>query len=134
MEEYQLKIVGQSADLKTNPTSSKDTGIFFPPELIEFLSPFDELEFTIYKEDCINATREILMKLPLYSNKGGKIITLEDIYFVCVNYYKKIESFFGSKETALYKGSPFELTDTTQKRRYLYGLTQGDFSIRSFLS
>ena len=30
MKEYTLSIVGHSADLKTSPPGSKDTGIFFP--------------------------------------------------------------------------------------------------------
>lgn len=51
MGKYVLNIVGHSADLKTSPTKSKDTGIFFPQELVEFLGNNEDYSFKIYRED-----------------------------------------------------------------------------------
>ena len=76
MKEYSLKIVGHSADLKTVPTGSKDTGIFFPQELLDFLGLNEDYSFTIYKEDCIRAMSSIISSLPLYSNKYTKYWSL----------------------------------------------------------
>lgn len=132
MEEYKLTIVGHSADLKSQPTGSKDTGIFFPQELIDFLGTSSSLSFRLYKEDFKKALEDIIKLLPLYSNKGGKKTTHDNVYDECVRLISMIDEMFGDSDTANYTGKPFTLTGTTQERRYLYGLDQGNFSIRKF--
>ena len=131
MKEYTLSIVGHSADLKTSPTGSKDTGIFFPQDLIDFLGPNKNYSFRIYKEDCAKAMAAIISSLPLYSNKGGNKITHSRIYDEANRLMSMITSFFGNNDIAIYSG--FNLTQTTGGRRYLYGLEQNGFSIRKFL-
>ena len=131
MKEYTLSIVGHSADLKTSPTGSKDTGIFFPQDLIDFLGPNKNYSFRIYKEDCAKAMAAIISSLPLYSNKGGKKTTHSRIYDEANRLMSMITSFFGNNDIAIYSG--FNLTQTTGGRRYLYGLEQNGFSIRKFL-
>lgn len=132
MVEYKLPIVGHSADLKSQPTGSKDTGIFFPQELIDFLGTNSSLSFRVYKEDFKKALEDIIKLLPLYSNKGGKKTTHDNVYDECVRLISMIDEMFGDSDTADYIGKPFTLTGTTQERRYLYGLDQGNFSIRKF--
>lgn len=131
MESYRLNIVGHSADLKTSPTGSKDTGIFFPQELIDFIGRDDNLSFIVHKEDCAQAMAAIINSLPLYSNKGGKKITHDSILDECSFYLLMINNFFRGNETAVYSG--FTLSETTSSRRYLYGLEQKGFSVRKFL-
>jgi len=131
MKEYSLKIVGHSADLKTVPTGSKDTGIFFPQELLDFLGFNENYSFTIYKEDCVRAMSSIISSLPLYSNKGGVKIEHTDAYDECVSLFSMINSYFGNEKTATYSG--FSLSKTTGDRYYLYGLEQRGFSIRKLL-
>ena len=131
MKEYTLSIVGHSADLKTSPTGSKDTGIFFPQDLIEFLGANEKYSFRIYKEDCAKAMAAIISALPLYSNKGGNKITHSRIYDETNRLMSMITSFFGNNDIAIYSG--FYLSQTSGGRRYLYGLEQKGFSIRKFL-
>ena len=131
MKEYILNVAGHSADLKKQPTGSKDTGIFFPQELIEFLGGNENYTFKIYREDFIKALASIIYSLPLYSNKGGKKITHINSYEECSRLLSIITNYFGNAETATYSG--FSLTSTTEGRRYLYGLVQRGFSIRNFL-
>ena len=130
-ERFDLNIAGHSATLKVDPTGSKDTGIFFPPELITFLGGMENLSFIIYKDDCIAAMASIIASLPLYSNKGGEKISHESPSEVCPSYMKMISEFFGQNKTAVY--TDFKPSETTQSRRYLYGLDKGNFSIRKFL-
>lgn len=131
MKEYTLSIVGHSADLKTSPTGSKDTGIFFPQDLIEFLGSNEKYSFRIYKEDCAKAMAAIISALPLYSNKGGNKITHSKIYDEANRLMSMITSYFGNNDVVIYSG--FYLSQTTGGRRYLYGLEQKGFSIRKFL-
>ena len=131
MKEYTLSIVGHSADLKTSPTGSRDTGIFFPQDLIEFLGANEKYSFRIYKEDCAKAMAAIISALPLYSNKGGNKITHSRIYDETNRLMSMITSFFGNNDIAIYSG--FYLSQTSGGRRYLYGLEQKGFSIRKFL-
>lgn len=130
-EKFVLKIAGHSATLKEEPTGSKDTGIFLPPELLEFLGGMEKLSFVIYKEDCIAAMASIIVSLPLYSNKGGNKVSHDSILDTHFSYQKAINEFFGSQITAKYEG--FKPSITTQNRCYLYGLDKGNFSIRKFL-
>ncbi|OWV17554.1 AAA domain (dynein-related subfamily) [Fibrobacter sp. UWB16] len=130
-EQFDLNIAGHSATLKIEPTGSKDTGIFFPPELIDFLGGMENLSFIIYKDDCIAAMASIIASLPLYSNKGGEKISHDSPSEVCSSYMKMINEFFGQNKTTIYKD--FKPSETTQSRRYLYGLDKGNFSIRKFL-
>ena len=131
MKEYTLSIVGHSADLKTLPTGSKDTGIFFPQDLIDFLGSDENYSFKIYKDDCAKAMAAIISALPLYSNKGGNKITHSRIYDEANRLMSMITGFFGNDDFAIYSG--FYLSQTTGGRRYLYGLEQKGFSIRKFL-
>ena len=131
MKEFTLSIVGHSADLKTSPTGSKDTGIFFPQDLIDFLGSNENYSFRIYKEDCAKAMAAIISALPLFSNKGGNKITHSKIYDETNRLMTMITDFFGNNDSAIYSG--FYLSQTTGGRRYLYGLEQKGFSIRKFL-
>jgi len=134
MKEYVLNIAGHSATLKTESTGSKDTGIFFPPELIDFLGGMENLSFIVYKDDCVSAMASIIASLPLYSNKGGTRISHISATEVFSSYTKAINTFFGDSEAAVY--TDFQPSETTQARRYLYGLEKkdkGNFSIRNFL-
>lgn len=130
-EKFVLKIAGHSATLKEEPTGSKDTGIFLPPELLEFLGGMEKLSFIIYKEDCVAAMASIIVSLPLYSNKSGNKVSHDSILETYFSYLKAINEFFGTQTTAKYEG--FKPSITTQNRCYLYGLDKGNFSIRKFL-
>ena len=131
MASYKFTVVGHSADLKTIPTQSKDTGIFLPPDLVEFLGDLNTLSFTIYKDDCIKALTALIYSLPLYSNKGGKIIVHKDGFEEFKSLLKDIEVFFGDYAQATY--TDFKPNETTQGRNYLYGLAKpGGFNIRKF--
>lgn len=132
MEEYVLEIVGQSADLKITPTASKDTGVFFPQDLLDFLGKEIGFEFRLHKSDFVNAFENIISSLPLYSNNGGKIVTHSNLYQECVRLVNMIESFFADDEEKKYIGKPFTLSETTRGRKYLYGLEQDGFSVRRF--
>lgn len=126
-----MTIAGHSADLKQSATSSKDTGIFLPPDLITFLGSLTNLSFTIYKEDCIRALTALVFSLPLYSNKGGKIITHGNKFQEFSSLLNDIEAFFGNNPTAIYDS--FSISTTTQGRQYLYGLQKSSgFNIRKF--
>lgn len=131
MGKYVLNIVGHSADLKTSPTKSKDTGIFFPQELVEFLGNNEDYSFKIYREDFARALVSILSSLPLYSNKGGRIINHVSIFDEASRMINSISRYFGDKEISEYSG--FSLSQTSGNRRYLYGLDKNGFSIRNFL-
>lgn len=131
MGKYVLNIVGHSADLKTSPTKSKDTGIFFPQELAEFLGNNEDYSFKIYREDFARALVSILSSLPLYSNKGGRIINHVSIFDEASRMINSISRYFGDKEISEYSG--FSLSQTSGNRRYLYGLDKNGFSIRNFL-
>ena len=131
MGKYVLNIVGHSADLKTSPTKSKDTGIFFPQELVEFLGNNEDYSFKIYREDFARALVSILSSLPLYSNKGGRIINHVSIFDEASRMINSISRYFGDKEISEYSG--FSLSQTSSNRRYLYGLDKNGFSIRNFL-
>lgn len=131
MGKYVLNIVGHSADLKTSPTKSKDTGIFFPQELVEFLGNNEDYSFKIYREDFARALVPILSSLPLYSNKGGRIINHVSIFDEASRMINSISRYFGDKEISEYSG--FSLSQTSGNRRYLYGLDKNGFSIRNFL-
>lgn len=131
MGKYVLNIVGHSADLKTSPTKSKDTGIFFPQELVEFLGNNEDYSFKIYREDFAIALVSILSSLPLYSNKGGRIINHVSIFDEASRMINSISRYFGDKEISEYSG--FSLSQTSGNRRYLYGLDKNGFSIRNFL-
>lgn len=131
MGKYVLNIVGHSADLKTSPTKSKDTGIFFPQELVEFLGNNEDYLFKIYREDFARALVSILSSLPLYSNKGGRIINHVSIFDEASRMINSISRYFGDKEISEYSG--FSLSQTSGNRRYLYGLDKNGFSIRNFL-
>lgn len=131
MGKYVLNIVGHSADLKTSPTKSKDTGIFFPQELVEFLGNNEDYSFKIYREDFARALVSILSSLPLYSNKGGRIINHVSIFDEASRMINSISRYFGDKEISEYSG--FSLSQTSGNRRYLYGLDKNGFSIRDFL-
>lgn len=131
MGKYVLNIVGHSADLKTSPTKSKDTGIFFPQELVEFLGNNEDYSFKIHREDFARALVSILSSLPLYSNKGGRIINHVSIFDEASRMINSISRYFGDKEISEYSG--FSLSQTSGNRRYLYGLDKNGFSIRNFL-
>lgn len=131
MGKYVLNIVGHSADLKTSPTKSKDTGIFFPQELVEFLGNNEDYSFKIYREDFARALVSILSSLPLYSNKGGRIINHVSIFDEASRMINSISRYFEDKEISEYSG--FSLSQTSGNRRYLYGLDKNGFSIRNFL-
>lgn len=134
MKKYVLDIAGHSATLKIEPTGSKDTGIFFPPDLIDFLGGMENLSFIVYKDDCISAMASIIASLPLYSNKGGAKISHTSASEIHYSYMKMISEFFGDGLTAIY--TDFQPSETTQARRYLFGLEKkdkGNFSIRKFL-
>lgn len=131
MGKYVLNIVGHSADLKTSPTKSKDTGIFFPQELVEFLGNNEDYSFKIYREDFARALVSILSSLPLYSNKGGRIVNHVSIFDEASRMINSISRYFGDKEISEYSG--FSLSQTSGNRRYLYGLDKNGFSIRNFL-
>lgn len=131
MGKYVLNIVGHSADLKTSPTKSKDTGIFFPQELVEFLGNNEDYSFKIYREDFARALVSILSSLPLYSNKGGRIINHVSIFDEASRMINSISRYFGDKEISEYSG--FSTPQTSGNRRYLYGLDKNGFSIRNFL-
>lgn len=131
MGKYVLNIVGHNADLKTSPTKSKDTGIFFPQELVEFLGNNEDYSFKIYREDFARALVSILSSLPLYSNKGGRIINHVSIFDEASRMINSISRYFGDKEISEYSG--FSLSQTSGNRRYLYGLDKNGFSIRNFL-
>ena len=131
MGKYVLNFVGHSADLKTSPTKSKDTGIFFPQELVEFLGNNEDYSFKIYREDFARALVSILSSLPLYSNKGGRIINHVSIFDEASRMINSISRYFGDKEISEYSG--FSLSQTSGNRRYLYGLDKNGFSIRNFL-
>lgn len=131
MGKYVLNIVGHSADLKTSPTKSKDTGIFFPQELVEFLGNNEDYSFKIYREDFARALVSILSSLPLYSNKGGRIINHVSIFDEASRMINSISRYFGDKEISEYSG--FSPLQTSGNRRYLYGLDKNGFSIRNFL-
>ena len=131
MGKYVLNIVGHSADLKTSPTKSKDTGIFFPQELVEFLGNNEDYSFKIHREDFARALVSILSSLPLYSNKGGRIINHVSIFDEASRMINSISRYFGDKEISEYSG--FTLSQTSGNRRYLYGLDKNGFSIRNFL-
>lgn len=130
MGKYVLNIVGHSADLKTSPTKSKDTGIFFPQELVEFLGNNEDYSFKIHREDFARALVSILSSLPLYSNKGGRIINHVSIFDEASRMINSISRYFGDKEISEYSG--FSLSQTSGNRRYLYGLDKNGFSIRNF--
>lgn len=131
MGKYVLNIVRHSADLKTSPTKSKDTGIFFPQELVEFLGNNEDYSFKIHREDFARALVSILSSLPLYSNKGGRIINHVSIFDEASRMINSISRYFGDKEISEYSG--FSLSQTSGNRRYLYGLDKNGFSIRNFL-
>lgn len=131
MGKYVLNIVGHSANLKTSPTKSKDTGIFFPQELVEFLGNNEDYSFKIHREDFARALVSILSSLPLYSNKGGRIINHVSIFDEASRMINSISRYFGDKEISEYSG--FSLSQTSGNRRYLYGLDKNGFSIRNFL-
>lgn len=131
MEKYVLNIVGHSADLKISPTGSKDTGIFFPQDLVEFLGPNEDYSFKIYREDFAKAMVSIISSLPLYSNKGGHVINHVNVFNETSRLVNIISDYFGDNEIANYTG--FSLTRTSGGRRYLYGLDKKGFSIRKFL-
>ena len=135
METYKLAIVGQSADLKVSPTNSKDTGIFLPNDLMEFLGwrSGDLVSFRIFKEDCVKAAIEILTHLPLYSSKSGRVVTHNDVTEDWIAFSQMIENFFGAATSRIYSGSPFSISETTSERNYLYKLEQEGFNLRRFL-
>ena len=132
MDSYILQIQGHSAKLKVEPTGSKDTGIFIPQDLFEFLGELTNPKFRIFKVDCIKAMESIIKSLPLYSNRGGIHITHNNIYKECIHYIEMIQAIFDDSEEAIYIGAPFAVSHTSQNRTYLYGLNQGVFSIREF--
>lgn len=134
METYKLDIVGQSADLKLSPTSSKDTGIFLPNELMEFLGwrTGATISFRIHKEDCIKSAVEILSHLPLYSSKSGRAVTHDSIMEDWMDYSNMIKNFFGVAVSRIYEGAPFTISETTNGRNYLYKLEQEGFNLRRF--
>lgn len=111
MGKYVLNIVGHSADLKTSPTKSKDTGIFFPQELVEFLGNNEDYSFKIHREDFARALVSILSSLPLYSNKGGRIINHVSIFDEASRMINSISRYFGDKEISEYSG--FSILEST---------------------
>lgn len=123
-------VAAQSTLFKTFQSKSKDTGIFLPPDLVDFIERNDEISFILYKQDFINALLNIIRSYPLYTSRAGNSVLEKDYFNFYNEQIKIINQFFDNNETAVYGN--FRLSQTTGNRTYLYKLEVNGFSIRNF--
>ncbi len=131
MNEYRLEITAQSSFYKNFSSKSKDTGIFIPSDLEQFLGYANVYNFTIFREDCVKAMANIICSLPLYTSVGGIPEMQTDATYIYEKLSKEIEMFFNGNTKGIY--GPFSLNETTNERKYLYKLEKKGLSIRDFL-
>ena len=132
METFELlNLQAHSCGLKPTKSSSKDTGLFCPPELQNFLELEEKnsIVFTIYKEDCIKALINIINSLPLYTSKSGKPFLIEDNFDFFTKNHSSIIGFFGDADSKNY--GPLTKSTITQNRVYLYGWDKLGLNIRN---
>lgn len=126
-----LDLQAHSCGLKPTMSSSKDTGLFCPPELQNFLEleENNSIVFTIYKEDCLKALLNIINSLPLYTSKSGKPFLIEDNFEFFTKNHSSIIGFFGDADSKNY--GPLTKSTITQNRVYLYGWDKLGLNIRN---
>ena len=141
MEEYSLKIVAQSAFFKPFVSHSKDTGIYVPRDLVDFLGngvgKNNEgktlFSFIVYKDEVIKSMLNILASFPLYASPAGKEVIHSNMYEDFIQLHSKAESFFGNDESKVCSG--VYLSSTSGNRDFLFGWDKNPnkFSIRNYL-